>query len=183
MPLRELRPCITHSNFMTREVVEKMPKLGVVADIQPAWLYLDARALEKQFGYDRLRYFQPLQSIFKAGGIAGGGSDHSEDRLAARRQSLQPLPGMWTTITRQAKWHDRRLHLEEALTREQALRFYAINNAYLMFLEDTVGSLEEGKRADLAVLDKDILTCPVEDIKGIQVLHTYLDGKLVFERK
>ena len=71
-----------------------------------------------------------------------------------------PFLGMWTTITRKAKWYDGQLHPEEALSREQAMRFYTINNAYLMFLEDQIGSLEEGKLADLVVVDRDVLTCP-----------------------
>jgi predicted amidohydrolase YtcJ len=90
---------------------------------------------------------------------------------------------MWTTITRKAKGYEGQLHPEGALSREQAIRFYTINNAYLMFLDDQIGSLEPGKLADFAVLDTDILTCPVDSIKEIQVLQTYLAGKLVCERK
>ena len=46
---------------MSREAIDEAARLGVVVDIQPAWLYLDTRTLAAQFGYDRLRYFQPLQ--------------------------------------------------------------------------------------------------------------------------
>lgn len=180
-PVRPTRPCITHSNFMSREAVEQMVKLGVVADIQPAWLYLDARTLTAQFGYDRLRYFQPLKTIFDLGAIAGGGSDHMQKVGSIRSVNpYNPFLGMWTTITRKARWHDGQLHPEEALTREQAIRFYTRNNAYLTFLEDKIGSLEAGKLADLIVLDRDLLTCPVDDIKEAQVLATYLGGKRVF---
>ena len=70
VPLRHLRMGITHSSFMTRETVEKAARLGVVLDIQPIWLYLDTRTLVGQFGYDRLRYFQPLKTIFEVGGVA-----------------------------------------------------------------------------------------------------------------
>ena len=52
-----------------------------------------------------------------------------------------------------------------------------------MFLEEQTGSLEPGKLADFAVLDTDILTCPVDSIRDTQVLQTYLGGKLVYERK
>ena len=69
------------------------------------------------------------------------------------------------------------------MSREQALRFYTNNNAYLMFLEDQVGSLAEGKRADFIVVDRDILTCTVDEIKDTQCLRTYLDGKLVYQRR
>jgi predicted amidohydrolase YtcJ len=75
-PVAPTRPCVTHSNFMSREAIAKAARLGAVVDIQPAWLYLDTRTLAAQFGDDRLRYFQPLHSLFAAGVIAGGGSDH-----------------------------------------------------------------------------------------------------------
>jgi predicted amidohydrolase YtcJ len=183
-PIRKTRPCITHSNFMSKEAVAKMAKLGVAVDVQPAWLYLDTRTLVAQFGKDRLRYFQPLKSIFEAGGIAGGGSDHMQKIGSLRSVNpYNPFLGMWVTISRRAKWYEGQLHLEEALNREQALRFYTINNAYLMFLEDQVGSLEGGKLADFIVIDRDVLTCPVDQIKDTRCLRTYLNGKLVYERK
>lgn len=184
IPIRKTRPCITHSNFMSAEAIQKMIELGVAVDIQPAWLYLDTRTLVAQFGYERMRYFQPLQSIFKAGGIAGGGSDHMQKIGSLRATNpYNPFLGMWTEITRKAKWYDGQLHPEEALTREQAIRFYTINNAYLMFLENETGSLEVNKRADFVVLDTDLLTCEVDQIPKTKVLRTYVEGKLVFERK
>ncbi|MBL8797854.1 MAG: amidohydrolase [Planctomycetia bacterium] len=184
LDVRKTRPCLTHSNFMSQEAIAQCAKLGVVVDIQPAWLYLDARTLSAQFGNDRLRYFQPLKSLLEAGVIAGGGSDHMQKIGSFRSVNpYNPFLGIQTTITRKARWYEGGLHPEEALSREQALRFYTSNNAHLMFLEDQTGSLEEGKLADLIVIDRDILTCPEETIKDTQVLRTYLGGKLVFEKK
>jgi len=182
-PIRKTRPCITHANFQSREAVEKLAQLGVGVDIQPAWLYLDTRTLVKQFGYERLRYFQPLRSIFAAGGIAGGGSDHMQ-KIGARRaiNPYDPFLAMWVAVTRQARWYDGALHPEEALTREQVIRFYTANNAYLLFRDHQVGSLEPGKFADFLVLDTDLLTCPVDKIKTTQVLRTYFNGKLVYRQ-
>jgi predicted amidohydrolase YtcJ len=182
-PIRKTRPCITHSNFMSREAVDKLAPLGVLVDIQPAWLYLDTRTLVKQFGYDRLRYFQPLRSIFESGGIAGGGSDHMQKIGSFRAiNPYNPFLGMWTAITRQARWYEGKLHPEEALSRQQAIRFYTWNDAYILFLEDQVGSLEAGKFADFIVLDTDLLQCPEDQIKSAQVLKTYFNGKPVFNR-
>lgn len=180
-PIAPTRPCLTHSNFMSREAVAQAARLGVVVDLQPAWLYLDTRTLVAQFGYDRLRYFQPLKSLFAAGVVAGGGSDHMQKIGSLRSiNPYNPFLGMWVTITRRAKWFEAPLHPEEALTREQAIRFYTRNNAYLLFLENEIGSLEAGKRADFVVLDRDLLTCPVDAIKDCRVLATYLDGRQVY---
>lgn len=182
-PVAATRPCLTHSNFMSAEAVDAMVQLGVVADIQPAWLYLDARTLSDQFGYDRLRYFQPLATLFSKGAIAGGGSDHMQKIGSLRSVNpYNPFLGMWVTVTRKAKSLPGRMHAEEALTRQQALRFYTRNNAWLLFWENDIGMLGPGKRADLAILDRDILLCPIDDLKDTQVLATYVDGRAVYTR-
>jgi len=184
MSIRETRPCITHCNFMTEETIERMAKLGILADLQPAWLYLDAPTLTAQFGYDRLRYFQPLNSLFSKGIVAGGGSDHMQKIGSVRAVNpYNPFLGMWVTLTRQSRWSDQQLYPEEALSREQAIRFYTANNAILLFLEEVTGSLEPGKFADLILLDRNILECELDELAQTQVLRTYLAGKLIYERE
>jgi predicted amidohydrolase YtcJ len=184
LPVRETRPCITHANFQSRDAVRMAARLGVTMDIQPAWLYLDTRTLVNQFGYERLRYFQPLRSLFRAGVVVGGGSDHMQKIGSLRAiNPYNPFLGMATAITRRARWYQGRLHSEEALTREQALRFYTINNARLLFCEKTRGSLEPGKLADLVVVDTDLLRCSEDKIASTRVLRTYLGGKLVYRAK
>jgi hypothetical protein len=183
LPIRKSRPCISHSNFMTRDAVEQAARLGVMMDIQPAWLYLDTRTLAKHFGYDRLRFFQPLHSLFDAGAVAGGGSDHMQKIGSFRSVNpYNPFLGMATAISRRAKDYDGRLHPEEALSRDQAIRFYTINNARILGTEDRLGSLDPGKLADLIVLDTDILHCAEEDISKTQVLRTYIGGRLFYAR-
>jgi len=183
-PVRQKRPCITHSSFMSAEAVQKVAKLGVVVDLQPAWLYLDTGTLVGHFGYDRLRFFQPLHSLFKAGAMIGGGSDHMQKIGSIRSVNpYNPFLAMWVTVTRKAKGYEGTLHPEEALTRKEAIRFYTANNAYLLFQEKETGSIETGKLADLVVLDTDILKCPVDEIRNTRVLQTYVTGKLVFERR
>jgi hypothetical protein len=177
-PIRDTRPSITHSNFMSRESVEQAARLGVVVDIQPAWLYLDGKTLLAHFGYDRLRYFQPLKSIFAAGGIAGGGSDHMQ-KIGPRRSInfYDPFLAMQTTVARIPRGLDKPLHPEEALDRKQMIRFYTANNAFLLRREKEIGSLEAGKLADFIVVDTNLLDCPVEAISETKVLATYLEGK------
>src|SRR5206468_6521189 len=128
-----------------------------------------------------MRYFQPLRTIFDNGAVAGGGSDHMQ-KLGSLRSinPYNPFLGMGTAVSRRAKDYEGQLHPEEALTREQAIRFYTINNAQVLRCEDKLGSLERGKLADLVVLDTDLLTCPEEKIGATQVLSTYVGGKLFY---
>ena len=138
----------------------------------------------KQFGYERLRYFQPLRSLFEAGVITGGGSDHMQKIGSLRSVNpYNPFLGMATAVTRRSKQYSAPLHPEEALTREQVIRFYTINNARLLNCDDPLGSLEAGKLADLIVLDTDLLSCPEDKIAGTQVLRTYVGGKQVYQRE
>jgi predicted amidohydrolase YtcJ len=182
-PLRQRRPCITHCNFMSREAIDKMQALGIVADLQPAWLYLDGRTLLRQFGDQRLRYFQPYRSLFDAGVTVGGGSDHMQKIGSLRSVNpYNPFLGMWITLARQPRGLAAPLRPEERLTREEAIRLYTINNAYLTFEEREKGSLEPGKLADFIVLDEDILSCPEDRIRDLTVERTYLGGRLVYRR-
>ena len=74
------------------------------------------------------------------------------------------------------------LHPEQVLTRKQALRLYTLNNAYLSFEEKKKGSIEAGKLADYAILDRDIMRVELDEVKSTRVLQTYLGGKLVYDQ-
>jgi len=182
-PVREKRPCISHANFMTMEDIERMRRAGIVADMQPAWLRMDGATLAKHFGEERLRYFQPYRTLFERGVVVGGGSDHMQKIGSLRSNNpYNPFLAMWTTLVRRPRWTEKPLIPEESITREQAIRFYTINNAYLTFAEKEKGSIESGKLADLVVIDRDILRCPVDEVKDVTVERTYLGGKLVYSR-
>ncbi|MBL8816090.1 MAG: amidohydrolase [Planctomyces sp.] len=183
LPVKDRRPCITHCNFMSEEAIESMKQLGIVADIQPVWLYLDGKTLHRQFGNERLTWFQPYKTLFEEGVMVGGGSDHMQKIGSLRSVNpYNPFLGLWTMLTRLPRWTDQPLHPEQIVTREQALRFYTINNAWLTFEEHEKGSLEAGKLADFIVIDRDYLTCPVDEIRSITVEQTWLGGQVVYEK-
>ncbi len=181
-PIAPLRPCITHCNFMSRESIDSMERLGVVADLQPAWLYLDGATLLEHFGPQRTEYFQPYRSLIDAGVTVGGGSDHMQKIGSLRSVNpYNPFLGIWTVLTRQPRRLDEPLHPQQKITREEAIRLYTINNAFLTFEEHQKGSLEAGKLADFVILDRDILTCPIDEVREISVRKTYLDGRVVYD--
>lgn len=183
-PIRAMRPCVTHCNFMSLEAIDKMQRLGIVADLQPAWLWLDGKTLLAQFGNERLTWFQPYRTLFERNIIVGGGSDHMQKIGSLRSVNpYNPFLGMWAVLTRVPRGMDAPLHPEQAITREQAIRLYTTNNAWLTFEEREKGSLESGKLADFVVLNQDLLTCPLDDVRKTTVHSTYLGGKAVYGAK
>ena len=180
-PLRASRPCITHCNFITPESIAQAARLGVVIDMQPIWFHLDGATLLKQFGNERMSRFQPLRALFDAQVPVGGGSDHMQKIGSLRAiNPYNPWLGMWIAVARKCRYLDEPLHPEGGLTREEAIRLYTSNNAKILFLEKEAGSLEAGKRADFIILDRDVLTCPLDDLRTTQVRETWLDGKQIW---
>jgi predicted amidohydrolase YtcJ len=182
IPIKERRFCITHANFPSQNNLERCQRLGVCADVQPAWLWKDGTTLAKVLGDKRIRWFQPYKSWLKYTTI-GGGSDHmiKLDSFEATNP-WNPWLGIWVTLTRITE-RGTLLVPGERLTREQALRLYTINNAYISGEEKEKGSLEIGKLADLIVIDRDVLTCALGSIPNTRVLYTIVGGKVVYERK
>lgn len=182
-PVKDKRPCITHCNFMSAEAIDTMKKLGIVADLQPAWLVLDGKTLLKQFGQDRTKYFQPYRTLFDQRVVVGGGSDHMQKIGSLRSVNpYNPFLGIWATVVRMPRGMDEAFHPEQQIGRYEAIRLYTLNNAHLTFEEKEKGSIEVGKLADFIILDRDLLECPMDEIRSTQVLETYLGGERVYER-
>lgn len=181
-PIKDLRLCITHANFPSKRNLERCRQLGVVADVQPAWLYKDGTTLLNVLGKERVRWFQPYKTWLEYTTV-GGGSDHMLrfDALNSTNP-WDPWLGMAVALHRTTE-RGTELFPDEALTREQAIRLYTINNAFITHEEKSKGSLELGKLGDLIVIDRDVLTCPATDVAKTQVLLTVVGGKVVHERK
>ncbi|MDE0628283.1 MAG: amidohydrolase [Bryobacterales bacterium] len=182
LPIAGRRFTITPANFLSEEAIRRAARLGVVAGMQPAWYHYDGPALAGVLGPERMARLQPYRSIIDAGVVVAGGSDHMIKSDA--RQAINPYDpffGMWIAVTRIAADGSVR-NPEQRVTREEALRMWTLNAAYLSFEEDVKGSLEPGKYADFAVLDRDILECSEESLRGTQVLETVLGGRTVYRR-
>jgi len=179
-PLRPTRSLVMHASFQSPEAIALMKSIGILADVQPIWLYWDGPALEKVFGHDGMRYFIPLRSYRNSGVVLAGGSDHmiGFDKNKATN-GYNPFLSMWIAVTRRMS-NGAVLYPEERLTRQEALRMYTSWPAYIQFNEKNRGSLELGKLADLVIIDRDYLTCPEDDIKKIEPVMTILNGRIAY---
>jgi predicted amidohydrolase YtcJ len=181
-PIRERRFTVTHGNFPDPRAIARAAKMGVIFDSQPAWHHFDGPALEPVFGKERMRNFIPLRSMLDAGVVVVGGSDHMirmDPRLSLN--AYHPFFGMWMAVTRKTV-EGKVLNPEQRIRREEALRLWTLNGAYGTFEEAKKGSIEPGKLADFAVIDRDYLKCPEDEIRDINVLTTVVDGRVVYER-
>jgi predicted amidohydrolase YtcJ len=179
-PIADRRFTVTHGNFPDPTAISRARRMGVAFDVQPAWLHLDGAAIKDVFGPERMRDFLPLRSLFEAGVIAAGGSDHMI-RFDSRNaiNPYNPFFGMWMAITRQTT-DGAVLGPDQTVSREQALRMWTLNGAWLTFEEKSKGSIEPGKLADMVVVSKDYLRCPIDEIKDIDALLTIVGGRVVY---
>jgi predicted amidohydrolase YtcJ len=178
--IKEKRFSIIHGNFYSNDAIKRMVELGVYANMQPAWFYKDAEAIESILGDEKIRIFHPYRTMIDAGVMINGGSDHMVKWDAnASINPYNPFLAIWTMVTRKTE-RGSVIMPSEAISREEAIKTFTINNAFATFEESIKGSIEPGKLADMAVLSDDILTCPVDDIKEIKSLMTILDGKIIY---
>jgi predicted amidohydrolase YtcJ len=87
---------------------------------------------------------------------------------------------MWIVITRRMI-DGNVLHSEQRISRFEALKMWTWNNAFLMFAEKDLGSIEPGKLADFVVITKDFTTCSDDEIKDIEASQTVIGGRVVFD--
>ncbi|NOY95553.1 MAG: amidohydrolase [Chlorobi bacterium] len=179
-PIKESRFSIIHGNFYTREAISRMSKLGILANMQPAWFYKDADAMKYILGGERIKTFSPFRSMAKAGIVVCGGSDHMV-KLDPNTSinPYNPFLAIWSMVTRTTE-RGNIIEPSEAISREDALKMYTINNAFATFEEAIKGSLEPGKLADLVILSNDLLRCPEDEIKNIYSELTMVGGKVVY---
>jgi hypothetical protein len=178
-PIRDRRFTVTHGNFPNAEAIAKAARLGVAFDCQPQWHHFDGPALAPVFGAERTKWFLPFRSMIDAGVMVAGGSDHMI-KYDPRRSinAYHPFYAMWMAISRKLA-DGSVLRPEQRITREEALRMWTINGAWLTFEEKLKGSIEPGKLADFAVITRDYLTCAEDEIKNIEAVMTAVGGKVV----
>jgi predicted amidohydrolase YtcJ len=177
-PIRDSRSHLIHASFQSPEAIARMKKIGILADVQPAWLELDSAGLTKVFGRDGMRHFFPLRSYISSGILPAGGSDHMVGHgKDTSVNPYNPFRGMWTAVTRLNSVNETVVP-EEKITRQEALKMYTIWAAYRHFAENQRGSIEAGKLADLVVIDRDYLTCPEDEIRKIEPLMVLVDGRV-----
>ncbi|MYL30435.1 amidohydrolase family protein [Halobacillus halophilus] len=162
---------IEHAGITPPDLVERMRQTGAVPVPNPAFLYEFGDGYETDYG-GRVSHMFPLKSY----------SDHHIPYAVGSDSPIttpNPFYGLYAAVTRRSK-SGRILGENQASSLEEVIRAYTWGGAYASHEEHRKGTLEPGKAADLIILDRSIMNCPVSELPGIQVETTILNGKTVY---
>ena len=172
-PIAPLRWSIAHLNDASPRTLERMKALGVGWTVQDA-MYFGGALFVEQAGAQAARRVPPVNTAQKIGVVIGAGTD------AHRVASYNPFTALQWFLDGKTVAGVGIRGPEETPTRAEALRFYTLGSAWFSHDDGQRGSLEAGKLADLAVLSKDYMTVPVDQIGRIESLLTLVGGKIVY---
>ena len=167
---------VEHVQILHLDDVERFAELGVIASVQPTHATSDMPWAGDRLGDDRLEGAYAWRRLIDGGARVALGSDFPVERV-------DPLLGFYAAVTRQdaagmpaGGWYG-----NQVLTRAEALRGFTFDAAYAGFMEDEIGSITPGKRADWVVFSQDLMSVPSEEILATEVVSTWIDGAAVYQ--
>lgn len=173
-PLWDRRPVITHAQLINESDLPRFAALGVIANFQPLWTYLDPMNKElilPRLGEARNNQQYQLRKVIDSGAQVSFGSDWPIT-------DFTPLAALAVPVHRQSP--DRQppegWSIDQAITIEESMHFYTVAVAQQLFRENDYGTLEKDKVADLIILDRNPLEVEPHEVCQIKVLATYRRG-------
>lgn len=166
---------IEHIEFVNPEDIPRFSELGVVASMQGEHLQLDANEQLTRLGKDRTRYGWAFKSFLDSGALLAFGTDFPV-------VPFNQFQGIYAAVTR--KNYDGTtagVVNGENITVAQALSANTLGSAKVYGRDKELGTLEEGKLADIIVLDRNLFDVPADEIKDTSVILTVMDGKVTYK--
>lgn len=176
-PTTRLPFVMTHAQFVDPEDIPRFAELHVIAALQLLWAVADPSTNEQVRPYiapEIYRWMYPARSILDAGGEIAGASDWPVS-------SANPFAAIFQAETRSGPQGV--LDAAERMPREAMLFAYTHNSAEALDQLSEIGTLAPGKRADLTLIDRDVLTIPAEELPKAAVVFTMFGGKVVYGRE
>ena len=172
---KDLRWRIEHSQHIDPQDVPRFGGLGVIAAVQAIHGSSDGPWIPSRLGDERAKSTsQPWRDLFNTGAIVTNGTDVPVEPIDA-------ISSYYASVSRMMV-NGEKFYPEHAMTREEALQTYTINNAIAAFEENIKGSLTPGKYADITVLSQDLLTVEEDLIPDTNVDITIVGGEIKYQR-
>ena len=169
-----LRWRIEHAQHLNPADIPRFGQMGVVASMQGIHACSDAPYVIPRLGAQRAKEGAYVwQSLWKTGAVVTNGTD-------VPVEAISPIASFHCSVTRDVVGTDSAFFPEQKLSREQALRTYTVNGAYVAFQEHEKGALAPGMDADVVVLSRDIMRTAPDSILGTKVLYTIVGGKVEY---
>ncbi|MEO6131173.1 MAG: amidohydrolase [Saprospiraceae bacterium] len=173
---KDLRWRIEHAQNIDPTDMPRFKKLGVIAAMQGIHCTSDAPFVVKRLGEERARKeAYAWRSLLDQGVVIGNGTDTPVEHV-------DPIENLYASVTRKRLDTGLEFFPEQKMTREEAIYSYTVANAYAARQDETKGSLEPGKWADMVLLSQNLSTCPDDSIPNIKVLMTMVGGKIKYQR-
>ena len=172
-PIKGLRWSFSHLDQIDERQLQRMKRLGMTAQIHSRPL-IQGVLMHKVHG-DAAWDMPPFRRVQDSGIVWGLGSDATAVTTSNPFYTL----GFAVTGKMVGGHHVNR----QSISRDEALIAHTRSNAFILFQEANIGSLQKGKFADLLVLDRDYLTVPADAIKDLKPVMTMVGGKIVYEKK
>lgn len=165
----KLRHRIEHASLLNRALMNRIKRSKVIASVQPHFIVSDVW-LPERVGPERARLAYPFKSLMKSGVTVVGGSD-------CPIEPIDPLKGIHAAVASAPRGYG------ELVNNQRAVEMYTKNAAFATHEEKLKGTIEEGKLADLVVLDRDPLQASPHQLSRIRVLATIVGGRVVYASK
>ncbi len=170
----DVRWRIEHAQVVPPEYFEVFSK-NIIPSVQPTHATSDMYWVEERLGKERMTGAYAYRSLLEEAEMIALGTDFPVEYV-------NPMLTLSAAVYRRdtSGYPESGFYIDEAITREQALKGMTLWAAYANFSEDLRGSLTPGKEADFILLDRNPLNCPKQELSQIKVLKTFVDGHQVY---
>ena len=174
----DLRWRIEHAQVVDPTDISLFGKYSVIPSVQATHATSDMRWAADRLGHERIGWAYAYRTLMNENGWIANGTDFPIENIS-------PLYTFYAAVARKDLngWPPGGFQMENALTRDEALRSITIWAAKSCFEESEKGSIENGKFADFVILDRDLLTVPENELPLIKVMQTFVGGEKVYERE
>lgn len=169
---------IEHAQVIHPDDFQKFNEFSIIPSVQPTHATSDMYWAEDRVGAKRIKTAYAYKMLLDQNGWIPLGTDFPVEKI-------NPLYTFYAAVARkdQKGWPEKGFQMENAMSREEAIKGMTIWAAKAAFEENIKGSIETGKFADFVILNSDILSCELDSVPGVKVIATWSGGKKVFDLK